>query len=285
VDVDIRRHLSMLNSERKARVFLHQDAELSISAFRQLVEKKFNSLYDKPFLIRYCLPGVMPAPRPLEEESDVHFIAEKISSAGSLQLYVEPSPGIFPPALFDYLINMPDPAQSEYFTILSFFKFYDIDNPEAYSEQLFTLWKPFKAVGRVYVANEGINAQCAVPTNVLSQFKAACETLPMFKAGVYLNVDHELSRKDFEAKPPFKSMHIRVREQIVADGFKTPLDWNKSGKEMAPLEWHKALDSPEVTILDCRNSYESEIGTFKNAVPLNTTFFRESWDALKEGIS
>lgn len=35
-------------------------------------------------------------------------------------------------------------------------------------------------------------------------------------------------------------------------------------------------------VLDCRNSYESEIGIFQNAIPLNTTFFRESWDALDE---
>ena len=37
-------------------------------------------------------------------------------------------------------------------------------------------------------------------------------------------------------------------------------------------------------MLDCRNSYESDVGLFQGAVPLNTTFFRESWDALDETL-
>ena len=100
--------------------------------------------------------------------------------------------------------------------------------------------------------------------------------------GIYLNIDHELSRTAFEKNPPFKSLHVRVRSQIVADGFQEPLDWDKSGREMNAMEWHNALDNPNAIVLDCRNSYESEIGIFKNAIPLNTTFFRESWDVLDE---
>jgi predicted sulfurtransferase len=45
-------------------------------------------------------------------------------------------------------------------------------------------------------------------------------------------MDHELSREAFEENPPFKAMHIRVREQIVADGFDKPLNWNSAGREM-----------------------------------------------------
>ena len=37
-------------------------------------------------------------------------------------------------------------------------------------------------------------------------------------------------------------------------------------------------------VLDCRNSYESDVGVFQGAIPLNTTFFRESWDALEETL-
>jgi len=49
---------------------------------------------------------------------------------------------------------------------------------------------------------------------------------------------------------------------------------------MSPLEWHNQLDDPNTVVLDCRNSYESDVGIFNNAIPLNTTFFRESWAAL-----
>ena len=64
---------------------------------------------------------------------------------------------------------------------------------------------------------------------------------------------------------------------------------------MHPLEWHRQLSSTtdhpgddsssgsaRPVVLDCRNSYESEVGLFEGAVPLNTTFFRESWPVLEE---
>ena len=41
---------------------------------------------------------------------------------------------------------------------------------------------------------------------------------------------------------------MRVRDQIVADGFSEPLDWQKSGREMPPLEWHRELDNPQVRV-------------------------------------
>lgn len=70
----------------------------------------------------------------------------------------------------------------------------------------------------------GINAQMAVPSNVLENFKAACETLPIFK-DLYLNTDHKLSREEYEKTRPFKALHVRPRDQIVADGFDEPLNW------------------------------------------------------------
>jgi UPF0176 protein len=54
---------------------------------------------------------------------------------------------------------------------------------------------------------------------------------------------------------------------------------------MNAQEWHEQLDNPNAIILDCRNSYESDVGIFQNAIPLQTTFFRESWDALEEKLA
>jgi predicted sulfurtransferase len=82
------------------------------------------------------------------------------------------------------------------------------------------------------VATEGVNAQMTVPTNVLANFRAACESLPLFQ-GLYLNLDHQMSKVEFEQSKPFKNLHIRVREQIVADGFSEPLNWEKSGREVS----------------------------------------------------
>ena len=114
-----------------------------------------------------------------------------------------------------------------------------------------------------------------------------------------INIDPiPVEMEEFTQNPAFKNLHIRVRSQIVADGFETPLDWQSAGYDMPPLEWHQKLkeareasdsedDSPvaEVPIvLDCRNKYESEVGKFELAEPLNTDNFRDSWDVLKERL-
>jgi predicted O-methyltransferase YrrM/rhodanese-related sulfurtransferase len=64
---------------------------------------------------------------------------------------------------------------------------------------------------------------------------------------------------------------------------------------MPALEWHQKLKEakekqdrgeadPGITLLDCRNTYETDVGRFEGAEPLNTENFRESWDALKERL-
>lgn len=68
----------------------------------------------------------------------------------------------------------------------------------------------------------------------------------------------------------------------MADGWDYTLDWNRAGKEINSTQWNQGLENNDTVVLDCRNSYETDVGIFDKAIPLNTTFFRESWDALDE---
>ena len=119
-----------------------------------------------------------------------------------------------------------------------------------------------------------------------------------------MNIDPiAVDMEEFRSNPAFRNMHIRVRSQIVADGFETPLDWQSAGYDMPPLEWHRKLkearesekqgndddddnsnSQPLPIVLDCRNNYETQVGKFELAEPLNTDNFRESWDVLKERL-
>lgn len=71
----------------------------------------------------------------------------------------------------------------------------------------------------------------------------------------------------------------------------------EGGKELLPLEWHEAISkiprpsvsgrssemrSEDPILIDCRNTYETDVGKFEQAIPLKTTFFKESWTALEE---
>jgi len=223
-----------------------------------------------------------------------------------------------PPPLPTYLQNMSNPQNSTTITMLSFYSFppQGISDPEDTALQLKRLWKPFKVLGRVYVANEGINAQMAIPSNILSNFLNCC-TLSIDNGGsilsevlgIYMengiNIDSiPITIQDFEKEKPFKRLHIRVRSQIVADGLEDPLDWQNAGYDMPPVEWHEKLKLARESstssissgdsksgisndlpiVLDCRNSYETQVGKFELAEPLNTTNFRDSWSVLQERL-
>ena len=84
-----------------------------------------------------------------------------------LHIYKDPNAPLPPPPPA-YLDNLPDPEQTETMTMLSFYSFPvpSIQDPEEFGEKLRKVWKPFAALGRIYVAEEGVNAQMAVPTNV-----------------------------------------------------------------------------------------------------------------------
>ncbi|CAN0035127.1 unnamed protein product, partial [Discosporangium mesarthrocarpum] len=147
-------------------------------------------------------------------------------------------------------------------------------------------WSGLGVRGRVYVASEGVNAQMAVPCTVEGRFQQAVEAVDKLK-GVFLNRDpRRWSREEFLERSPFPpTLHVRPRHQVVADGLGTPLGLTPgqggTGREMSPREWHETVDREDTIVLDCRNGYESEVGLFDTAQPLQTSFFRESWGELE----
>lgn len=229
-----------------------------------------------------------------------------VMKRASLLLRVSKDPNApKPPPPPDYLENMANPDDTESMTMLSFYAFPPdtIQFPDEFALQLRNKWKPFHALGRVYVAREGVNAQMSVPSNVLENFMACCKSIPelgkWMENGV--NIDPKpIPINDFatagvpvngKEAPPFRSLHIRVRRQVVADGLDKPLDWQAAGYDMPPLEWHQKLkelknssENKAPILLDCRNKYESDMGKFDMAEPLNTENFRESWDVIKEKL-
>jgi UPF0176 protein len=213
-----------------------------------------------------------------------------------LHLYLELDPSYTdapPPA---WLVDLPDISnQQQPWQMVSFYKFTEFSDPPAFAAMLAALWRPLGCRGRVYVAQEGINAQMAVPLAVMDRFTAATNSIERL-AGVYLNCDRPVvhgglssfdssssnadsdtvdSTSSDEQELPFEALHVRVRDQIVADGFSTPLDWtSRIGTGLSPEQWHERVDAPDTVVLDCRNGYETSVGIFDTAQPLDTAFFR-----------
>ncbi|HRZ97172.1 MAG TPA: rhodanese-related sulfurtransferase [Paludibacter sp.] len=152
---------------------------------------------------------------------------------------------------------------------ISFYKYFNIENPQEFRNDLYRNWSELGCFGRIYVAYEGINAQMSVPEHNFVGFMEFLYSIPeLNKVPIkYAIVD--------DGKSFFK-LTIKVRPKIVADGLKHgTYDLSKVGNHLTAMEFHEALDEPNAIVVDMRNHYESEIGRFKNAFCPDADTFRE----------
>lgn len=89
-----------------------------------------------------------------------------------------------------------DEAGKERLT-LSFYAYAKIEDPKKFRDELFIAWNALDALGRIYVANEGINAQMSVPADNLEDFRNTLEAYDFMK-GIRLNVAVEQDNHSFE---------------------------------------------------------------------------------------
>ncbi|RYG29322.1 MAG: rhodanese-related sulfurtransferase, partial [Chitinophagaceae bacterium] len=123
--------------------------------------------------------------------------------------------------------------------------------------------------GRIYVAQEGINAQISVPT---ANFDAFREYLYSFESlnGLRLNIAVDDDGKSFYV------LDIKVRNKIVADGIEDPaFDMANRGRYVDAEQFNQLSDQPGTIVIDMRNHYEYEVGHFENAIEIPSDTFRE----------
>jgi UPF0176 protein len=126
-----------------------------------------------------------------------------------------------------------------------------------------------KVFGRIYVAQEGINAQISVPS---SSFEALRQYLYSIKPleGIRLNVAVDDDGKSFWV------LRIKVRNKIVADGITDPsFDMSRKGKYVNAAQMNEWMNKPGTVVIDMRNHYEYEVGHFENAIEIPSDTFRE----------
>jgi UPF0176 protein len=162
---------------------------------------------------------------------------------------------------------------------LSFYAYAQIQDPTQFRNDLFLAWNPLEVLGRIYVANEGINAQLSLPADNFYAFKDSIEVYAFMK-GIRLNIAIE------QDDHSFLKLTIKVRDKIVADGLvdKT-FDVTNIGIHLKAKEFNELLEDPNTIVVDMRNHYESEIGHFTNAIKPDVDTFRESLPIIEEQLA
>jgi len=141
----------------------------------------------------------------------------------------------------------------------SFYRYINIDEPQALRDELYKEWFALRILGRVYLAAEGINAQISVPEPHWDQF---LETLNSRGVLAKMPIKHAVQEGQ-----SFLKLAIQVKQELVA--YNIPFnqyDMNHVGEQLNAVEFNEALDNPDSIAVDMRNYYESEVGQFKTAI-------------------
>ena len=121
--------------------------------------------------------------------------------------------------------------------------------------------------GTLLLAEEGINGTIAgLPAdihNVLNYLR---------KDPRLVDLEHKESYAD---EHPFYRMKVRLKKEIVTLGVPGVSPTKKVGTYVKPEDWNALISDPDIILIDTRNDYEVDIGTFKGAVDPKTTTFRE----------
>ena len=152
---------------------------------------------------------------------------------------------------------------------VSFYHYFPIADPQQFRDELYKNMFSLNVFGRIYVAQEGINAQISVPSETFETFKKQLYTIEALN-GIRLNIAVDDDGKSFWV------LKIKVRNKIVADGIDDPtFSMERKGKYLKAYEFNALSENSETIIVDMRNHYEYEVGHFKNAIEIPSDTFKE----------
>ncbi|MBL7055367.1 rhodanese-related sulfurtransferase [Candidatus Woesearchaeota archaeon] len=154
-----------------------------------------------------------------------------------------------------------------------FYKYVEIKNPLQLKEKQLELCEELNLLGTVLLAEEGINGCLSGKGEDTDRYKQELKSDKRFS-------DVEF-KEGLVEDHTFKRLSVRIRKEIVTSNLDT--DMGNKADYIEPKELKKLLDSGEDLILvDIRNSYEYNIGRFKNAVEMPMDVHREFPQALKK---
>jgi UPF0176 protein len=160
-------------------------------------------------------------------------------------------------------------AETEPRITVSFYSYHPIENPQAFRDEMFAAFTEMRVLGRIFVATEGINAQCSVPQSHFEDLRNYLYQFPPMN-GLRLNTAAD------ESGTSFLKLKIKVRRKIVADGIEDEnFDVHNNGKYLKAEEFNAFIENPDAIVIDMRNHYEYEVGHFKNAIQIPSDTFRE----------
>jgi len=171
-------------------------------------------------------------------------------------------------------------AETEHRTTISFYQYFPVEDPKQFRDEMYRALNALKVFGRIYIAQEGINAQVSVPDSNVDAFRDYLYSIPALN-GIRLNIAVDDDGRSFWV------LKIKVRHKIVADGITDPgFSMEKKGRYVNAEQMNELMEKEDTIVIDMRNHYEYEVGHFTKALEIPSDTFREQLpmavDMMKE---
>lgn len=159
---------------------------------------------------------------------------------------------------------------SKYLTA-ALYKFVSLPNYRALQAPVLEACKTHHIKGTLLLAEEGINGTIAGLPDDIHHLLNFLRADPLFE-----NKLSDLEHKEsFADEHPFYRMKVKLKKEIVTLGVQGVSPTKQVGIYVKPEDWNALISDPDVVLIDTRNDYEVDIGTFKGAIDPKTTTFRE----------
>jgi len=161
--------------------------------------------------------------------------------------------------------------------IAALYKFVSLPDYQDLRDTLLQFCLSHGIKGTLLLAKEGLNGTVAGDRRGIDELL------------VYLNRDHRFRglelKESYEKAQPFYRMKVKLKKEIVTMGVEN-IDPNAVvGTYVEPKDWNTLISDPNVTVIDTRNYYEYEIGSFEHALNPNTESFRELPNYISQNLS
>jgi UPF0176 protein len=151
--------------------------------------------------------------------------------------------------------------------IAAFYKFVTLADYTERRQPLLNICQQHQIKGTILLAVEGINATISGTRSSIDAVLAYLRADPCFA-----DLEH---KESIAQKPPFDRLKVRLKQEIVTFGIPTTNPTETVGTYVKPQDWNQLISNPDVLVIDTRNQYEVEIGTFKGAIDPHTESFTQ----------
>ncbi|MDB9953327.1 rhodanese-related sulfurtransferase [Porticoccaceae bacterium] len=156
------------------------------------------------------------------------------------------------------------------------YKFVALPNYGSIRHPLLNVMTENNVFGTLLLAAEGINGTISGRREDIDVVLSWLDQQPGLE-----NID---TKESFDDEIPFYRSKVKLKKEIVTMGVEGIDPKQVVGTYVKPSDWNALISDPEVVLVDTRNDYEVEIGTFENAIDPKTKSFRDFPEWAKNNL-